>query len=54
MTPTYAEAFADAWARTHPEEAPDGHPVCDARPDDDPVSCGWKRAVADVRRALDA
>ena len=22
--PTHAEAFADAWARTHPEEAPDG------------------------------
>lgn len=34
--PTHAEAFAEAWARTHPEEAPDGHPVCDARPDDDP------------------
>ena len=32
----------------------DGHPVCDVHPDDDPVSCGWKRAVADVRRALDA
>ena len=31
-----------------------GHPVCDIHPDDDPVSCGWKRAVADVRRALDA
>ena len=22
--PTHAEAFADAWARTHPKEAPDG------------------------------
>ena len=32
----------------------DGHPVCDTRPDDDYPSCGWKRAVADVRRALDA
>ena len=31
-----------------------GHPVCDVHPDDDPVSYGWKRAVADVRRALDA
>ena len=31
-----------------------GHPVCDVRPDDDYPSCGWKRAVADVRRALDA
>ena len=32
----------------------DGHPVCDTRPDDDYPTCGWKRAVADVRRALDA
>ena len=31
-----------------------GHLVCDVHPDGDPVSCGWKRAVADVRRALDA
>jgi hypothetical protein len=29
------------------------HPRCDVHPDDDPVSCGWKRAVADVQRALD-
>ena len=32
----------------------DGHPVCDVRPDGGIPSCGWKRAVADVRRALDA
>ena len=31
-----------------------GHPACDDGPDDNPVSCRWKRAVADVRRALDA
>ena len=31
----------------------DGHPVCDVRPDGGIPSCGWKRAVADVRRALD-
>ena len=31
----------------------DGHPVCDTRPDDDYPSCGWKRAVADVRAAVD-
>lgn len=31
-----------------------GHPVCDVRPDDDPVSCGWKRAGADVRAAVGA
>ncbi|MGI5222999.1 hypothetical protein [Nocardia sp. CA-290969] len=30
-----------------------GHPRCDVHPDADPVSCGWKRAVADVQRALD-
>ncbi|GAA4809483.1 hypothetical protein [Tomitella cavernea] len=34
-------------------EAVAGHPVCDVHPDGDPVTCGWKRAVADVRRALD-
>lgn len=27
----------------------DGHPVCDVHPDDDPVSCGWKRANDDTR-----
>lgn len=32
----------------------DGHPVCNVHPDGDYPSCGWKRAVADVRRALDA
>ena len=32
----------------------DGHPVCDVRPDGGIPSCGWKRAVADERRALDA
>lgn len=30
------------------------HPHCDVHPDDDPVSCGWKRAVADVEHALEA
>lgn len=29
------------------------HPACDIYPDDDPVTCGWKRAVADVQAALD-
>ena len=32
----------------------DGHPVCDVRPEDGIPSCGWKRAVAHVRRAIDA
>ena len=58
------EAFS-RWIAAHDAEireqalapiraALDGHPVCDTRPDDDYPSCGWKRAVADVRRALDA
>lgn len=29
-----------------------GHPRCEVHPADDLVSCGWKRAVADVQRAL--
>ena len=47
-----AEIRAEALAPIR--AALDGHPACDVHPDDDPVSCGWKRAVADVRRALDA
>ncbi|WP_182357755.1 hypothetical protein [Tomitella gaofuii] len=34
-------------------EAVAGQPVCDVHPDGDPIACGWKRAVADIRRALD-
>ena len=30
-----------------------GHPRCDIHPDDDPIKCGWKRAVADIQAALD-
>lgn len=33
-------------------QALSGHPRCDVHPGDDPITCGWKRAVADVRRAL--
>ena len=29
------------------------HPRCDIHPDDDPIKCGWKRAVADIQAALD-
>lgn len=29
------------------------HPRCDVHPDDDVISCGWKRAVASVQWALD-
>ena len=29
------------------------HPRCDIHPDDDPITCGWKRAVASVQAALD-
>jgi hypothetical protein len=30
------------------------HPVCKEHPDDDLISCGWKRTVLDVDRALAA
>ena len=29
------------------------HPRCDIHPDDDSITCGWKRAVASVQAALD-
>ena len=29
------------------------HPRCDIHPDGDPITCGWKRAVASVQAALD-
>ena len=29
------------------------HPRCDIHPDDDPIKCGWKQAVADIQAALD-
>ena len=29
------------------------HPRCDRHDDDDPVTCGWRRAVEDVQAALD-
>ena len=29
------------------------HPRCDIHPDDDPVKCGWKRAIASVQAVLD-
>lgn len=29
-------------------------PVCAKHPDDDIVSCGWKRAVLDIDKALEA
>ena len=61
----YCEQQFDRWLAAHDAEireqtlapiqaALDGHPVYNVHPDGDPVSCGWKRAVADVRRALDA
>lgn len=34
-------------------EALAGHPTCNVHPDEDPISCGWKRAVADVVQALE-
>lgn len=35
-------------------EAVDDCPPCDVHPDGDPITCGWKGAVADVRKALDS
>ena len=29
------------------------HPRCDTHPDDDPIKCGWERAVADIQAVLD-
>ena len=34
------------------EKALSNHPECDKYGPDDVISCGWKRAVVDVRRAL--
>ena len=54
----------DRWLATHDREvraqalapireALAGHPRCDIHPDGDPITCGWKRAVASVQAALD-
>ena len=46
-----AEVRAQALAPIR--EALAGHPRCDIHPDDDPITCGWKRAVVDVQSTLD-
>ena len=46
-----AEVRAQALAPIR--EALAGHPRCDIHPDDDSITCGWKRAVASVQAALD-
>lgn len=46
-----AEVAAQALAPIR--EALAGHPRCDIHPDGDPITCGWKRAVASVQAALD-
>ena len=46
-----AEVRAQALAPIR--EALAGHPRCDIHPDDDPIKCGWKRAVFDVQSTLD-
>ena len=46
-----AEVRAQALAPIR--EALAGHPRCDIHPDDDPITCGWKRAVFDVQSTLD-
>ena len=47
----HAEVRAQALAPIR--EALARHPRCDIHPDDDPIKCGWKRAVADIQAALD-
>lgn len=46
-----AEVRAQALAPIR--EALAGHPRCDIHPDGDPITCGWKRAVADIQAVLD-
>ena len=46
-----AEVRAQALAPIR--EALADHPRCDIHPDGDPITCGWKRAVASVQAALD-
>ena len=46
-----AEVRAQALAPIR--EALAGHPGCDIYRDGDPITCGWKRAVASVQAALD-
>ena len=54
----------DRWLRAHDAEvraqalapiraALANHPRCDIHPDDDPIKCGWKQAVADIQAVLD-
>lgn len=61
--PRYEPEF-DRWLAAHDaevraqalaliREALAGHPRCDIHPDGDPITCGWKRAVASVQAALD-
>ena len=61
--PRYEPEF-DRWLAAHDaevraqalapiREALDGHPRCDIHPDDESITCGWKRAVASVQAALD-
>ena len=63
---SHSEALEDwaMWLATHDaevraqvlapiREALAGHPRCDIHPDGDPITCGWKRAVASVQAALD-
>lgn len=51
--PGRTEAEVKAEALWPVREALASHPrVCDTHPDGDPITCGWKWAVADVERAL--
>lgn len=35
------------------QEALAGHPRCEKYAGDDPITCGWKKAVLDVQAALE-
>lgn len=53
MPTHYDDAVVRADALAPIREALAGHPRCDIHPDGDPITCGWKRAVASVQAALD-
>ena len=53
MPTHYDDAVVRADALAPIRETLAGHPRCDIHPDGDPITCGWKRAVASVQAALD-